>query len=175
MQAWQKAGLNLELAINLSNKTLENEKAYLCLEKLCNTHKIDTSLITLEITEAAYKGQMSSLNNTLDKFKNLGCKLTIDDFELKYLSFADMSNLIVDGLKLNRCHIIDLDQNQNAQKTVKSLVEIALNYNMKIGATGVESLNIWQLLAEYGCHYAQGYYICKPVAVTDFNKWVGIK
>jgi len=175
ISAWQKVGLNLELAINLSEKILNNDATYSCLESLCQTHHIDTSDISLEITESVYKKQSFNQYKSLEKLKNLGFKLVIDDFELKYFNLPEMNELLVDGLKLNRCHIIDLDTNENSRKITKSLIEIAHNYDIEIGATGVESLNVWQLLTDYGCDHAQGYYICKPVAVADFNKWVGIK
>ena len=86
-----------------------------------------------------------------------------------------MLDLEVDAVKLNRIHVLDFDKNPNAQKITKSIIDIAHTFNFEICATGIENLRVWELLTDYGCDHAQGYYICKPVAVSEFNKWVGIQ
>ena len=175
IHAWQQAGLNMNLAINLSETILSHESTFATIENLCDSYQVNPSDIVLEISEFAYKKQIENCQKILAKLKNLGCKLVIDDFELKYFNLPEMLDLEVDAVKLNRIHVLDFDKNPNAQKITKSIIDIAHTFNFEICATGIENLRVWELLTDYGCDHAQGYYICKPVAVSEFNKWVGIQ
>lgn len=172
--AWQKKGLDMELAINLSPKVLDNLDYFATLNNLCKKFNIDFHNIFLEVTEMTFKQCQQQNNTLLKKLRELGFKLTIDDFEMKYFNIHDLLNLEVDELKLNKVHVIDLDKNENSQKLAKSIINIAHDFDFRIGATGVESLATWNTLINYRCNHAQGYYICKPVSVAAFNKWIGI-
>lgn len=175
LNAWEKMGLSMRLAMNLSEKVVGHPAIADSLISLAKAYKIRNEDISLEITEKCCKNQMNDRNNSLNKLTHHGFKIAIDDFELKYFSLLEMLNLKINELKLNRVHIVDLDVNLNSQKIAKSIISLAHTLNFEMGATGIESLAIWEMLASLGCDHAQGYYICKPVSVAEFNKWLGIK
>jgi EAL domain-containing protein (putative c-di-GMP-specific phosphodiesterase class I) len=173
LQIWQKINFRMELAINLSEKIL-NYKTLSFLKSLCEKYHIDTSYISLEITESAFKKIFLENQSLFQELKKVGFKLTIDEFELSHFTLSELFLLDIDCVKINRIHVLDLDKNEKSKKMTKSIIDVMHNIGLKVGATGIESAEVWELLTGYQCDIAQGYYICKPVSVKAFNQWVGI-
>jgi len=171
---WQEAGLDMGLAINLSPKIIDNQSTLTVLEDLCKQLQINPANISLELTESAYKQYYNKKNELFHRLRALGFKLAIDDFELRYLNLPELLSLEVDEIKLNKLHILNLDKDEYSQKITKIIINIAKNCGLIVSATGVENLATWNLLEQYKCDQTQGYYICKPVSVPEFNKWIGI-
>jgi EAL domain-containing protein (putative c-di-GMP-specific phosphodiesterase class I) len=108
------------------------------------------------------------------KIHNMGIKLSIDDFGTGYSSLAYLKNLPVNTIKIDKSFIVDMVSDDIDSMIVRSIIFLAHNLGLKVVAEGVESEEIWNLLASYDCDRVQGYYLQKPLQVNEFKEWLKI-
>ncbi|MDD4081247.1 MAG: EAL domain-containing protein [Eubacteriales bacterium] len=120
--------------------------------------------IGIEITESVFSANYREINRILKELQGSGMRILIDDFGVGYSSFSRESELITNSLKIDR-YFIDKLMSPMAEKAItRDIVSIAKRLNHTSIAEGVEHERQLQLLKEYGCDKAQGYFISKPLA-----------
>ena len=75
-------------------------------------------------------------------------------------------------LKIDKSFVMDIMNSENDAMIVKATINLAHNLGLQVTAAGVESKEIMAKLKDYGCDMAQGYYLNKPLSVTDFTHWI---
>jgi len=75
-------------------------------------------------------------------------------------------------MKIDKSFVLDMAANKDCAVIVNAIVDLGHNLGLKVIAEGVEDQRIWQLLAERGCDYAQGYYIGKAMPAAEFKAWL---
>lgn len=172
--AWQNTNLSMNLNLNLFDKIVHHPELLNILTSLLPHYDYAANRLGLEISECMIKNLLTHHHILVTSLQKLGFRIVIDDFELSHASISDLISLSVIGLKINRSHVLDLNTNEKSQKIVRCLIKVAHELGIKVCATGIENAEIWQMLINWGCDCAQGYYICRPVSIPEFNKWVGI-
>ncbi|HNH09568.1 MAG TPA: EAL domain-containing protein, partial [Leptospiraceae bacterium] len=124
---------------------------------------LNPELLELELTESILIHDTENVLNTIKRLKKIGVKLSIDDFGTGYSSLSYLKRFAVDKLKIDQSFVRELHQNQEDAAIVRAVVQMAKSLNLRTIAEGIESENILQILAEYGCNEVQGYYFSKPV------------
>ncbi|MGD8209894.1 MAG: EAL domain-containing protein, partial [Desulfobacterales bacterium] len=111
-----------------------------------------------------------SLVNTYDQsfailkeIEEMGLRVTMDDFGTGYSSLSYLRNIPLSGLKIDRSFISDIDQDENADKLIASIVSIAHGLGLEVVAEGVEEAYQVDHLIALDCEYLQGYYFSRPV------------
>ena len=97
-------------------------------------------------------------------------KIAIDDFGVGYSSFAYLSKLPGDILKIDRAMIDDIEYNQDAQLLLENLVKTCHDMNIKVVAEGVETEQALEQVRLAKCDYVQGYYYSAAVAASEIEK-----
>lgn len=164
LRVWHRQGLDrhLVVSVNLSpTDFLHIEVSQLVADILDVTGLAPDSLV-LELTESAMLDPAVSLER-LQRLRALGVAVVIDDFGAGYSSLAYLKQLPVSGLKLDRALIDDLVQNRATQAVVRSVLELARALHLHVTAEGIEDEEQFQLLAEFGCDYGQGFWITRPL------------
>lgn len=173
LAVWNKIGIDLPIAINLSRRDLLNQKLPEQLRAKLDQYKVQASAIVLEITEEAVVQDIDSAITVLEQLRSMGISISMDDFGTGYSSLSHLQKLPVDELKIDRSFIINLpDERQNAA-IVRSIIELAHNLALEVVAEGVETTAALRWLREEGCERAQGYYLSKPMPAQDFEEWLG--
>lgn len=95
--------------------------------------------------------------------------MAIDDFGTGYSSLAYRDKLPVDKLKIDREFTSKLELGEGAG-IVKSIVDLASNFDLRVLAEGVETLEQEQLLKQLGCQRVQGFYYSKPIPLAEFEQ-----
>ena len=103
---------------------------------------------------------------------NMGIRLAIDDFGTGYSSLAYLRQLPVSEIKIDKSFVSNMAKNENDAIIVRSTVELARNLGMEVAAEGVESEEVWGMLANLGCHLAQGYHLSRAVAAEHLEPWL---
>jgi EAL domain-containing protein (putative c-di-GMP-specific phosphodiesterase class I) len=98
--------------------------------------------------------------------------LSIDDFGTGYASLSELYNLPFNELKIDKSFILDIETNLEAKAIAQSVIFLAHNLGLSVTAEGVETKGAWDVLEQYGCDIAQGFYISKPVDENDLKKWL---
>lgn len=162
-------GNNVKLAINVSPRQLQNHRIVDELSYLLKETGLSAASLELEITEGCLIEDIDKTASVLWKLKDLGVNIAIDDFGSGYSSFAYLSKLPVDVLKLDKILIDDLGINKDVSDMLQSIIELCTKMNIDVVAEGVEQQQQVEMLKEYGCHYIQGYIYSKPVTKAEFE------
>lgn len=169
---WLLNHINIPIAVNISARDLIDSDLANKITTILNTHNIKSNSITLEVTESSIMDDPQRAKLTLLSLANIDMKLSIDDFGTGYSSLSYLKELPVSELKIDKSFVMHMQKNENDRIIVNSTIELAHNMGLKVVAEGIENLDTWGLLDEMGCDYGQGYYMTKPIPVTDFNSWL---
>lgn len=173
---WKERKLRVKpVSINLSRSTLSYHFLADQLLALITKHNIDISLLELEVTETAEVDNQLVFSQALEKLKEYGFSISIDDFGVRNASLSLFTTINFDILKLDRSLVKTLAQNQKARILIRSLAVICSDLGIKLIAEGVETLEQLDILKELRCNEVQGYLFSIPLPLNDFeNKYLQI-
>jgi EAL domain-containing protein (putative c-di-GMP-specific phosphodiesterase class I) len=171
-RAWQRAGLTLGVAVNLSVRNLLDADFPQQVRRLLQKREVDPSLLQLEITESTMLSDPVRTKRVLDKLATMGIALSIDDFGTGYSSLSYLSQLPVNEIKIDRSFVMNMAQSDNDAVIVRSTIDLGRNLGLQVVAEGVETEQAWDELSELGCTLAQGYYLSRPVPAAELTQWL---
>ncbi|MEI5638502.1 MULTISPECIES: EAL domain-containing protein [unclassified Pseudoalteromonas] len=160
------------ISINISGRDLNRKELSVQLITLINELSLAPSQIMIEITESVTIGKEAELQGVLDDYRSIGVKVAIDDFGTGYSSLAYLSKLGFDELKIDKSFVMDIETSKSNQTICKATCDMAHNLGSKVVAEGVEDVNSYIRLQAYGCDYAQGYFISRPLPFNEYISWL---
>lgn len=169
---WHDAGLNLKVAVNLSAHDLMDRDLPQHLHAILSRHQVLPGAMVLEITEGATMDDPTHAAHILTRLSELGFLLSIDDFGTGYSSLAYLKTLPVHELKIDKSFVLNMQNDLNDAKIVRSVIDLAHNLGMSVVAEGLESAKSWKLLEGLHCNEAQGFFISPPMPASEFVGWV---
>lgn len=170
--AFNQAGVEITVAVNLSAGSLNDIRIPGEIAHMLGIAKINPAMLVIEITESAVMSNPVEALNALQILDRMGVSLAIDDFGTGYSSLAYLSKLPVDEIKIDKSFVLDMVLDQQAAVIVRSTIDLGHNLGKKVVAEGVETLELWNLLSEWGCDTAQGYYMSKPLPADQLMQWL---
>ena len=138
---------------------------------LLKENDLDVKELMLEITESAYADNADQLVNVIEKLRNDGFMIEMDDFGSGYSSLNMLTTIPIDALKMDMKFIRNMQKDEKSMKLVELVLDIADFLQVPVIAEGVETEEQMQLLKERGCAIIQGYYFSKPVPPEEFEKF----
>lgn len=123
--------------------------------------------IAFEITESALMGDMESANIALLEFRAKNFMLYMDDFGTGYSSLSYLMHFPVNTIKIDQSFVKWMHIDDQSEIIVKSIISLAHNLGLKVVAEGTDDQSHIELLKDFGCDYAQGYYFSKPLSPAD--------
>ncbi len=150
------------LSINLSGLSVGSQEMYHRIERELREAGVEPSRVTFEITETAACEQLDSAVEFIQKVRQLGCNISLDDFGVGFSSFSYLKHLRADILKIDGSFIRDIHNNNADQLFVKALVDVARGMGMRTIAEFVENEQVFDRVRSLGVDYVQGYYLGKP-------------
>ncbi|MDX9843100.1 MAG: bifunctional diguanylate cyclase/phosphodiesterase [Aquabacterium sp.] len=169
---WHDAGLPLKIAVNLSAHDLMDRDLPQHLHAILTRHQVPPGAMVLEITEGATMDDPAHAQQILTRLSELGFLLSIDDFGTGYSSLAYLKTLPVHELKIDKSFVLNMQNDLNDAKIVRSVIDLAHNLGMSVVAEGLESAKSWKLLEGLHCNEAQGFFISPPMPAGEFVDWV---
>jgi diguanylate cyclase (GGDEF)-like protein len=161
--AWRGQGLDCGiLALNISVFNLHAPNFYTLLETQLQKWNYPAAKLMLEITETAMMADPEHAIKTLGKLRQLGLKLSIDDYGTGFSSLSYIKQLPVDELKIDKSFVMDMTINENDAIIVRSTIDLAHNLGLKVVAEGVDTQEKQDLLEILNCDYIQGFHLGKP-------------
>jgi diguanylate cyclase len=171
-RAWQRAGMTLGVAVNLSVRNLLDAEFPDQVKALLKKRRVSPGLLELEITESTMLSDPVRTKRVLDKLSAMGVALSIDDFGTGYSSLSYLSQLPVNEIKIDRSFVMNMADCDNDAVIVRSTIDLARNLGLQVVAEGVETEEAWDELSQLGCTLAQGYYLSRPVPAKDLTQWL---
>ncbi|WP_262696330.1 EAL domain-containing protein [Kordiimonas aquimaris] len=169
---WRGDGIDIMVAVNLSTNDLMNTNLPGAVLTLLTEYSVPPSSLKLEVTESAVMNDMSRALDVLNMLSSMGVVLSIDDYGTGYSSLSYIKELPVREIKIDKSFILKLAEDDEDKILVRSTIELAHNLGMEVTAEGVEDEQSVDLLREYGCDTLQGYHICRPVPVEEFEAFL---
>jgi diguanylate cyclase (GGDEF)-like protein/PAS domain S-box-containing protein len=168
------AGIELDLAINVSSKQFDSGDFVEKVKKLITDHRAQNIRLVIEITESFLLNNLDNAIECLLALKDLGIRVALDDFGTGFSSLSYLSRLPIDYLKIDKTFIADIDSPQQKNLT-SSIISMAKIMNLRTVAEGVETREQLDKLMVEGCNEIQGYYFSRPLDVAAFIQYVAQK
>ncbi|CAM3774249.1 putative bifunctional diguanylate cyclase/phosphodiesterase [Mesobacillus thioparans] len=168
---WQQNGFpNLGISVNVSAYQFQQHAFIGQVIEALNVSGLDPGYLSLELTESAMLKDIVYSISVMKSLQELGVKVSIDDFGTGYSSLSYLRNLPIDTLKIDQSFINNLHDDPSDIAIVKAIITMGQGLAVKIVAEGVETHEQMNILRDLDCHYAQGYYIEKPLDTDAFEK-----
>jgi diguanylate cyclase (GGDEF)-like protein len=164
---------NLTLAVNVSSKQFKQIDFLSKIESLLSLYKIKRSQLKLELTESVVLNDIKEVVVKMYALKAMGISLSLDDFGTGYSSLSYLKQLPIDQIKIDQSFIRDMISDQNDAVMVRTIIDLAKNFQLNVIAEGVETEHQLEFLKKNGCTAYQGYYFSKPIAIEHFNVLIG--
>jgi diguanylate cyclase (GGDEF)-like protein len=170
-QAWDRLGINLPIAVNLSARNLHDPELADHITDRLKKYRVAPQFLTLEITEGALMEDPRRAKTILTQLKDVGIRLSIDDFGTGYSSLSYLKQFPVHEIKIDKSFIINLGEEETGKGIVHSIVDLGHRLHLRVVAEGVEDEATWNWLARVGCDTGQGYYMSVPLSADAFVPW----
>ncbi|MCQ2597466.1 MAG: EAL domain-containing protein [Treponema sp.] len=177
LERWKNKGRDdLHISVNISVKDFYHDDLYQTFTGLVEKYNIDPSKLKLEITETALISDTAAINTLLQKLRQFGFKVELDDFGSGYSSLGLLKDISVDTIKIDMSFLSRSKENTKEKSwlILNEIIRLAKVLDMKTVIEGVEEEEQVRNLSEFGCDIFQGYYFAKPETVTSFEERVHI-
>ena len=169
---FRQKGYGFTVAMNLSTQDIQNKPLLDKLVSILTDAALSPDALELEITESDLVADASLAIENLNALTSRGFHFAIDDFGTGYSSLAYLKNLPVDTIKIDKSFILSLAIDDNDKQIVHTVLGLATAFDLKVVAEGVEDEMSLNILKEWGCDIAQGYFISRPLAKDALEEWL---
>jgi diguanylate cyclase (GGDEF)-like protein len=159
------------LAVNLSAHAMKRPSILDDIPLLLERRAVDPRRLIIEVTETTAMLSLSEAGEAMARLRALGCEFALDDFGSGYASYAYLRELPVQQVKIDGAFIRNLPTNHDDRAFVKSITDMAHMLGKQVIAEFVEDRVIYDILADIGVDYAQGYYLGRPAPVFHRGPW----
>lgn len=156
----------LTMTVNVSPHQLDEPGFVAELQQIVEEAGIQPSLLCLELTESALMSRETDLVTVLERVRDMGIYVAIDDFGTEHSSLARLRDLPVEVLKIDRSFVDGLPNEPGDTAIVSSILSLAFAMGKHVIAEGVERVEQAMALRSMGCRVAQGYLFARPVAAS---------
>jgi diguanylate cyclase (GGDEF)-like protein len=168
---WQKEGLDLDVAVNLSVRSLLDLQLPESVSALLREFSVEPTRLVLEITESSIMADPIRAADVVDRLSGLGIGLAIDDFGTGYSSLSYLKRLPVSEIKIDKSFVMSMTSQDNDAVIVRSTVDLGRNLGLRVVAEGVETIEMFNELESLGCDIAQGYLLSRPLPAAELTAW----
>ncbi len=148
--------------MNLSGASLNDERFIHDAFSMLAQHGRAVGKLCIEITESVALHDLDNTRRFIDKVRDFGAKVALDDFGAGYTSFSYLKELRADTLKIDGSFVVGVNTHPANLAIVEAIVELARNLGMKSVAEWAEDLATVEALSEAGVDYVQGFVIARP-------------
>ncbi|MDF2488842.1 MAG: hypothetical protein K0S77_1464 [Pseudomonas sp.] len=162
---------NLVVSMNVTARDLES-CAFIdrLLEELAN-HAVEPTRIELEFTESVLIEHPEMVDQQLQRARRVGMTVAIDDFGTGYSNWAYLSRIPAAVVKLDKTLIQKIFSSEKDALLVRTLIDLAGELGYRVAAEGIETAEVLEQVKAWGCAEAQGFYLARPMASGDFERW----
>jgi EAL domain-containing protein (putative c-di-GMP-specific phosphodiesterase class I) len=158
---------DLYVSVNVSARQFADPGFADNVRRVLASSGLESSALTLELTETALLRRDERLNSDLVELKSIGVKLAIDDFGTGYSSLSYLRELPFDVVKMDKSFVDGIADSEQRLALADGIVQIARTLRLEVVAEGIESEVQRDLLTEMGCHYGQGYLLAMPMQPSE--------
>lgn len=128
--------------------------------------------LKLELTESLLADNIDAAIVKMRNLKDMGVRLSVDDFGIGYSSLSYLKRLPIDELKIDREFVKDILTDNNDAAIAGTIIGLCRNLGLEVIAEGVETQEQREFLARQGCHRYQGYLFCRPLPPAELEAFM---
>ena len=163
---------NVRLAVNVSPRSLVDPRFARAVFEVLESSRFPADRLELEITERALVSHPERTALTIERLREAGVRIALDDFGAGYSSYQTLRVMQVDRVKIDSAFTAGIVTSERDRSIVASLVDLAHELGSDVVGEGVEDEAVYDLLGELGCDVAQGYFIAVPMGVNELAGWL---
>jgi EAL domain-containing protein (putative c-di-GMP-specific phosphodiesterase class I) len=167
---WRRQGHLLRMAVNISARNLQDLHFPQRVQDMLAESGVEPSDVDLEITENTVGVDSSTLHWILSKLRATGVSISIDDFGTGYSSMAQLRELPVDRIKIDRSFVTNMARQSRDALIVGAIIQLGLALGIQTIAEGVEDPDVGEMLVTLGCTSAQGWLYGKPTSADVLSR-----
>lgn len=171
-RAWLDAGLELQVAVNVSMDDLVDLDFPELVVAAAQAKNLPLSCLVLEITETRLVKDLRAALDILARLRLRRVDLSIDDFGTGHSSLAQLRDLPFNELKIDRSFVHGAWRDEQLAAMCDAGLEVARKLDLRTVAEGVEDIDDWNFLRAHGCDVAQGYFIARPMSMAALANWL---
>lgn len=157
-------------SVNLSRADIYRPNLCEMIVEVMAKNKLDHSLIEFEITETSYTQDSEQLIFVVNRLRDLGFSISMDDFGSGYSSLNMLTEVPVDLLKIDMRFLKNFnDEDEKSKNIIHFIVYMAKWLNLPVIAEGVENIEQIEYLRSIGCYNGQGYFFSKPFPIEEYE------
>jgi len=149
---------------------VDNEQLVEHICELASRYDIPAKYVEIEVTESVFFEEEKLIIDMVEKLREYGFKVSVDDFGAGYSSLNLIGILPVDIIKLDRVFVKDSLKTKRGNDVIKGLIKILNEIELDIVCEGVETPEEEKIISDYGCKEIQGFLYDRPIPVTEFEK-----
>jgi diguanylate cyclase (GGDEF)-like protein/PAS domain S-box-containing protein len=165
---WLAAGADISVAVNVSQRCLEDHSIVEDASRALVTTKADPGRLILEISEGV--AMSAGAGKAMQRLAEMGVRLSLDDFGTGYSSLVYLKRLPIHEIKIDRSFVKALPSDPDAAAIVRSAIGLGHNLGLRVVGEGVEEPEAEAMLAEAGCDAVQGFLVARPVPEEEMTE-----
>jgi len=166
----EELDMDLTVSVNLSPRQFQQKNLVHVVENSLAKSGLRAERLQIEITENMLMSNSEDVLTRLQKIRELGVRISIDDFGTGFCSFSYLLQYQVDQLKIDQSFVKKAGTDANAAAVVRTIIAMSHGLNIKVVAEGVETEDQLRFLLRRRCDEAQGHFIGYPVSPEEFSK-----
>ena len=170
MQRWREQFSHAEsivMSVNLSSRQFAQADLIAQIQEALIVTDLNAASLKLEITESMVMDEVENTIILLERLKELGLKISMDDFGTGFSSFSYLHRFPVDTLKIDRSFVSNMSQGEKNREIVSTIVILAHKLGMDVIAEGIETDSERAIIQSFDCEYGQGYFFAKPLSEKE--------
>jgi diguanylate cyclase (GGDEF)-like protein len=171
-RVWADTGLVLEVSVNVSPTDLTDDGFPAEVATVLLRHGVPATRLVLEVTESLLMADRERAVRVLERLRDTGVGISIDDYGTGYSSLAYLASLPVTELKLDRSFITSMPGSPRAAAVVTSTLQLAQSLGLVLVAEGAEDAETVAALTALDCDLVQGYHISRPLPAGQLESWL---
>lgn len=168
----RRDGFPCPISVNVSVSDLLAQKSRKTIFETLRAIDGHPGDLKLELTETGVADSPDSLCWVITRLRESGIMTSIDDFGTGYSSLSYLSDFPIEEVKIDRSFVNGMTNGTRDRSIVRSTIAMAHELGLLVVAEGVETKDQLEMLRAYGCDRAQGFYIAKPLAESEFADFV---
>jgi EAL domain-containing protein (putative c-di-GMP-specific phosphodiesterase class I) len=158
--------------VNLSARILLDSRFPELVRELLDEHGVDPGLVTFEISEPGMLSDIERVLPSLYRLRDLGVRLSVDDFGTGASSLAYLRQWPVHEVKIDDSFVQGMATDSGDLAIVRAVIGLSREFGLTVVAEGVESELTLELLEEMGCELGQGYLFSRPLPFERLEAWL---
>jgi diguanylate cyclase (GGDEF)-like protein len=170
LREWLDRGFALSANVNISPRQFREADVVEMIGGALEAAGVPGEHLIVEITEGVLMDDTQRSLDTLTRLRQMGVRIYVDDFGVGYSSLNYLRKFPIDGIKIDRCFIRDLQPQSVERHIIDAVIALSVKLGLQTTAEGVETEEQLTLIGEQGCTLAQGYLLSRPLTAEALSE-----